>query len=80
MRFPGVPGPFPQGTIQCNIEHRGNNLPVMYKLPHHPQLTFRVYEQPTHCILLYIRPSEDAVGNTSQPIAILGELQRAGES
>ena len=77
MGFTGVPCPFPQATIQCNIEHGNNNLPVLYNLAHRQNLKCRVHQQPIHSVYLYIRSSEDAVGNSSQPIAILEELQRA---
>ena len=90
MRFPGVPGPFPQGTIQCNIDHRNSRLPAMYKLPHHPYLYYTARSQPVNQIYLYIQATQDAVGNRSAgqgsvgnrkyPTAILEELQRAGES
>ena len=90
MRFPGVAGPFPQGTIQCNIDHCDSHLPAMYKLPHHPVLNDTARGQPVNQIYLYIRPTQDAVGNRSAeqgsvgsckyPTAILEELQRAGES
>lgn len=90
MRFPGVAGPFPQGTIQCNIDHRDSHLPAMYKLPHHTVLNDTARGQPVNQIYLYIRPTQDAVGDRSAgqgsvgsrkyPTAILEELQRAGES